>query len=54
MMIYSCTVKSYDHIIPIIENIFLSYLISLRNGLVLGTNISVRAKSRLRDTITQT
>ena len=39
MMIYNSTVKSYEHIIPILENIFLSSLISLRNGFVLGTNI---------------
>ena len=39
MMIYSCTAMSYEHILPIIENIFLSSLLWLRNGFALGMNI---------------
>ena len=35
---FNCTAKSYEHVIPRIENIFLSSLISLRNGFVLATN----------------
>ena len=40
-LIYNCTVKCYEHTNLIIENIFLSSLISLRNGFVLGTNIRI-------------
>ena len=32
-------VNSYEHTIPILENVSLSSLILLRNGFVLGTNI---------------
>ena len=39
MMIYNCTVKSYEQKIPTIEIIFLSSLMLLRNGFVLATNI---------------
>ena len=34
-------VKCYEHTNLIIENIFLSSLVSLRNGFVLGTNILI-------------
>ena len=37
--LHFATAKSYEHIIQIIENIFLSSLISLINGFVLGANI---------------
>ena len=37
MRIPNCTAKSYEHLIPRIENIFFSSLISLRNGFVLRT-----------------
>ena len=37
-LIYDCTVKSYVHIIPIIENMFLSYLILPRKSFVFNTN----------------
>ena len=47
MMIYNSTVKSCEHIIPIIENLFLSSLISLRNGFVLGTNICISILNEL-------
>ena len=40
-LIYICTVKYYEHTNPILENIFLSSLISFRNGFVLGTNIQI-------------
>ena len=39
MMIYSCTAKSYEHILPIIEKTFHSSLFLLRNGFVLGRNV---------------
>ena len=39
MMIYSCTAMSYEHILPIIENIFLSSLLWVRKGFVHGMNI---------------
>ena len=38
-LIYNCAGKCYERTNLIIENIFLSSLISLRNGFVLGTNI---------------
>ena len=38
---YNCIVEYYAHANPIIENVFLSSLISLRNGFVFGTNIYV-------------
>ena len=39
--VYNCTVKCYEHSNPIIENIFLNSLISLRNSFILGTNIRI-------------
>ena len=36
-----CTVKCYEHTNQIIENIFLSPLITFRTGFVLDTNIYV-------------
>ena len=38
-MIYKCTVKYNECRNPIIENLFLSSLISLREGFVFNTNI---------------
>ena len=39
MTTYSCTAMSYEHILPVIENVFLSSLLWLRKGFVLGMNI---------------
>ena len=38
-MIYNFTIKCCKLTNPIIENVFLSSLLSLRNSFVLGTNI---------------
>ena len=38
-MINNCTVRCYEYTYPIKKEIFLSSLISLRNGFVLATNI---------------
>ena len=38
-MIYNCTVTYHELTNPILENIFLSFLIYFRNGSVLETNI---------------
>ena len=39
VMIYNCTVKEFKHTNPKIEDVFLSSLILLKNGFVLGMNI---------------
>ena len=36
MMIYNCTLRSYEHTNAIKENIFLSFLIMLRKGFALA------------------
>ena len=47
MMINNCTLKCYEHTNPVIENIFLTSLISLKNGFVLGTNIWISIFNRI-------
>ena len=44
---YNCIVEYYAHANPIKENIFLSSLISLRNGFVFGTNICIPFENEL-------
>ena len=39
MIVYNCTVKAFEHSNPKIEDVFLSSLILLKYGFVLGMNI---------------
>ena len=53
MRIYNCTVKCYKQMNQIIKEIFLSSLISLRNGIVFRTNIQILSKPQLNHNSTQ-